>query len=560
MVRDGLTKFKVLSNDVDVYDVFSVIKVSASQTEPIVVLSNEQHTFVGDAEGKIPKATVRTDILYYKGGVKQPIFRGDVVVSNLPSGMRATVVNDGDDAYVVLDIEEGATFGTNKGVSGEVDIRVTYPTEQLLHFGYTKIIASTQGQDGKQGDPGVGVENVVSYYALSNSQTMSPTDMMSSAFLGEFLLGGGKLGIGYTSWTTTPQSLSRELPFLWTYDVYEYSDGTTKKMPEHVIGVGGKDAVNLLLYTPNGNVFEAGGETKLEIRATGYLGATPIVDAKYSWERKNYTGEYERLSDITPSIIVDRADVSSTATYRCTMVYEDEAYYATITIIDKTDTVVTSDTPPENVEVGMLWLDTSREDKTIDTLKRCIGFDEGTGNPIWKEVTISSDTVSFFTDKLTEHEASLEVLNDKIESFVSRTEYDEDMKTYSETLISQTADKITLEVGRLESTVNGRLTNTESTTANVKSYFDFTSDGLYIGKKDMITQGEDPFRLHLTNRKLAFMEGYNEVAYMSDQALYITDARITDTLSVGTEENGWFDWVTLGNGMAIKWRSDPNKT
>ena len=49
--------------------------------------------------------------------------------------------------------------------------------------------------------------------------------------------------------------------------------------------------------------------------------------------------------------------------------------------------------------------------------------------------------------------------------------------------------------------------------------------------------------------------GMNQVARIDNHALYITDARITDTLSIGTEQNGWFDWVTLGEGLALKWRS-----
>ena len=37
--------------------------------------------------------------------------------------------------------------------------------------------------------------------------------------------------------------------------------------------------------------------------------------------------------------------------------------------------------------------------------------------------------------------------------------------------------------------------------------------------------------------------------------MYITRARVTDTLSVGTVNNGYFDFVTLAGGLALKWRN-----
>lgn len=51
------------------------------------------------------------------------------------------------------------------------------------------------------------------------------------------------------------------------------------------------------------------------------------------------------------------------------------------------------------------------------------------------------------------------------------------------------------------------------------------------------------------------MENSEKVAYISNSDMHITRARVTDTLSVGTTANGYFDFVTMPGGLALKWRN-----
>lgn len=79
-------------------------------------------------------------------------------------------------------------------------------------------------------------------------------------------------------------------------------------------------------------------------------------------------------------------------------------------------------------------------------------------------------------------------------------------------------------------------------------YFEFSTAGLLIGKKD------SDFKTRITNEKMSFMQGNDEVAFIQYNRMYITEARITDRLSIGTEENGYFDWVTTEDGLGLKWK------
>lgn len=83
----------------------------------------------------------------------------------------------------------------------------------------------------------------------------------------------------------------------------------------------------------------------------------------------------------------------------------------------------------------------------------------------------------------------------------------------------------------------------------VTGYMDFNGDSLSIGVVG------SSFKTEITNTEMAFTENGEKVAYVSNNDMYITRARVTDTLSVGTVNNGYFDFVTLAGGLALKWRN-----
>lgn len=84
----------------------------------------------------------------------------------------------------------------------------------------------------------------------------------------------------------------------------------------------------------------------------------------------------------------------------------------------------------------------------------------------------------------------------------------------------------------------------------LQSYQRFSTDGLELGVLG------SPFVARLGNTRLSFIQSGEEIAYISNNKLYITSAHVTKRLTIGNEENGgYFDWITTPNGLALKWRS-----
>ena len=83
---------------------------------------------------------------------------------------------------------------------------------------------------------------------------------------------------------------------------------------------------------------------------------------------------------------------------------------------------------------------------------------------------------------------------------------------------------------------------------DVKTHIRFSENGMELGKVD------SPFTATLDNKKLAFLENNNEVAYISNNKMYITQAEVNDSLKIGSGANGFFTWKEGINGnLSLKW-------
>ena len=109
----------------------------------------------------------------------------------------------------------------------------------------------------------------------------------------------------------------------------------------------------------------------------------------------------------------------------------------------------------------------------------------------------------------------------------------------------------TVETG-INNSIDGVQDNLTQYQTDVANYMRYDANGvLTLGK-----QGSN-FMAQLTNTRMSFLEANAEVAYISNQSMYITQARITDTLSLGTNNGyGYFDWTVTPTGLGLKWR-DP---
>ena len=111
--------------------------------------------------------------------------------------------------------------------------------------------------------------------------------------------------------------------------------------------------------------------------------------------------------------------------------------------------------------------------------------------------------------------------------------------------LAQTDSDLTLTFNRLASAENG--------IAQMFSYFQFgTADGTpYL---DM-GSSESSVKMRLTNTRLSFVQAGTELAYFSDNKLYVMRLEAVEQISIGTSVNGFLDIVTTPTGVGFKWRA-----
>lgn len=130
-----------------------------------------------------------------------------------------------------------------------------------------------------------------------------------------------------------------------------------------------------------------------------------------------------------------------------------------------------------------------------------------------------------------------------VESTISQTDIEEIKSN-----IRQTQQDVTISFSRAEEDIADVSNALNAYKSEVEVYQRFSADGLELGKTN------SRFKAKLDNTKLAFTQDDEEVAYVSNNKLYITEAEVTNKLSIGTESHGFFDWITTPNGMGLRWR------
>lgn len=126
-----------------------------------------------------------------------------------------------------------------------------------------------------------------------------------------------------------------------------------------------------------------------------------------------------------------------------------------------------------------------------------------------------------------------------------------DFKALSSTVssqLSQTASDITASFSTAQEyarEVDGQLQKFKD---EFSTYIRFSSSGMEIGKTNSV------FTSKLDNTKLAFCQNGEEIAYISNNKMYITTADIEDELRIGDKTLGYFVWIqgSAGN-LSLKW-------
>lgn len=182
-----------------------------------------------------------------------------------------------------------------------------------------------------------------------------------------------------------------------------------------------------------------------------------------------------------------------------------------------------------------------------------IKFEEGTAATNWSPapedvdqsiLDVYDNTSQLINEVTSNYESAINIMKDSIESTVSETyTTKDDFSTTVESIsskIDQQNDSITASITTATKQLSEDLQDYKD---EVTSYMRFDEQGLELGKSN------NKFKTRLSNEKLSFIEENQEVAYISNNKMNITDAEIKHQMILGN-----FAFVPRSNGnMSLKW-------
>lgn len=185
---------------------------------------------------------------------------------------------------------------------------------------------------------------------------------------------------------------------------------------------------------------------------------------------------------------------------------------------------------------------------------------------------------SQLADKIQTNVSSIEELGSGVEDFKRTTA--SQITQQADSIVSRISESYATknEVQGLEDRVESKIVQTSSniTDSFNKSFSylaedissvggnvkEFVSDlNVYIRRGELepdvygveIGRNDSRIKARFTNDRLSFYQGSNEVAYISQNNLYITRAEVLDYLKVGNTSQGFFIFDTTENGLEVRW-------
>lgn len=166
---------------------------------------------------------------------------------------------------------------------------------------------------------------------------------------------------------------------------------------------------------------------------------------------------------------------------------------------------------------------------------------EGVNQEIRQTITEEHDTVE---SMIATSESG--ILSAVREDYVSKSELGEYQESVS-TSIAQTQRDITVVAENAERYTDISTSGLKDYVENVQTYMRYSVNGLELGQKG------SGFTTNITNEKISFNQDNQEVAYIGNRKMYITEAQITKRLLFGLGNVNLFAWVFDENGLGLRW-------
>ncbi len=117
------------------------------------------------------------------------------------------------------------------------------------------------------------------------------------------------------------------------------------------------------------------------------------------------------------------------------------------------------------------------------------------------------------------------------------------------TRITQTKDGWELTFDQFRQWAESENGETQTAFEELRTYIRFLEGDIILGNLN------NDLRCIISNSRISFVQKDDEVAYISNNNLYITNAEVKNCFTIGNPSSGYFDWVPRENGnLGMKWR------
>lgn len=388
-----------------------------------------------------------------------------------------------------------------------------------------------------------GSNNYLCYPSINLRTTLGNSSWTTTAYMTCYLVGtleGQSFKVSSSNWlVTSPSDTTGKLVFISlgymasTYQLYLYPEHPMFRMVN-----GELIAVSQMAYEASEAIahLEVGGrnyllQSDVEAESSGYLVWTYEVATPLEAEQ-----EYTVSMCVSPAGDVTALGIWLSTGYakQCQMEVTGEARQ----VISATFTASyyaekTPDDDPYHANVRVYRLPSPASGSEVGVTKiHWIKVEKG--NRATDYTAAPEDAEESLALKLAAVHAQISTEADSIRSEVQATyALSSDMSQVREqvgTLAEQTENNYTWAVTRINELQTDLTTATEATEEQLnilRTYMTFGEDGLVIGKTG------NPFTFRVVNDRLAFYMNNTEVAYLSNNKLYVTQAEILTKLQIG---------------------------
>ena len=363
--------------------------------------------------------------------------------------------------------------------------------------------------------------------------------------------------------------------YLWTRTIVNYSDGkSTTSYSVSRFGVDGSDASNtyrLIIESSAGQIFKNSG-IATTLRARVYQGVTELIESEINdvgvvkWYRNN---EPSAVSTGITRVISEGSE-ESTVTYRAQLEDDTALAFDIITLATVTDIQgiyrfyqLTTSKPskPTAYPPGSPWSD-EMPGYQLGNQDSLYFVDVTVFNDLtyqYSEVQLSTDyeaVKATYADALQQianaekqMQSEIQKTSESIRTEVSEDYYKkgqtDDLLGTISTALEQTKDSFTMQFNSFQADLENVNADNSAKFQELYQYIRFKGGSIELGETG------NTITLTIENDRISFKQAGQEIAYMSNNQLYITDANIVTSLRIGNfifspRPNGSLDFKKVG--------------